>query len=239
MTGTFDVYLEIGTKRVFAGALGWPGWCRSARGEDVALQALVDYAPRYARAIGTGARGLTRSMGVDDLRVTERLKGDATTEFGAPSQAPRADGGPLGAAELRRQIGLLRACGSALDAAASAATGAALTKGPRGGGRELDAIVAHVFEADRAYLSRIGARFPEPEDGDVRGAMEGLRDAIAAALTARARGEAPAHPRRSGTYWSPRYFVRRSAWHALDHAWEIEDRAVSRQRRPQSPARPR
>jgi hypothetical protein len=25
--------------------------------------------------------------------------------------------------------------------------------------------------------------------------------------------------------WSPRYYVRRAAWYALDHAWEIEDRA--------------
>ena len=24
--------------------------------------------------------------------------------------------------------------------------------------------------------------------------------------------------------WSPRYAVRRAAWHVLDHAWEIEDR---------------
>jgi len=228
MTATLDVYLEIGTKRVFAGALDWPGWCRSARGEEAALQALVSYAPRYARVIGTAARGLKRSVGIKDLRVAERLKGDATTEFGAPSQAPKADDRPLDAAELRRQIRLWRACGAALDAAAAAATGVELTKGPRGGGRELGAIVAHVFEADRAYLSRIGARFPEPEDGDVPDAMEGLRDSIAAALTARARGEAPAHPRRSGAYWSPRYFVRRSAWHALDHAWEIEDRAGSR-----------
>jgi hypothetical protein len=29
---------------------------------------------------------------------------------------------------------------------------------------------------------------------------------------------------RSGKLWTPRYFVRRTAWHALDHAWEIEDR---------------
>jgi hypothetical protein len=226
MTPTLDAYLEVGAKRVFAGAVDWPGWCRSARTEDAALRALIDYAPRYAGALGGAARGLKRPGAVSDLRVVERLKGDATTDFGAPSQAPKSDGRALDAARVKRQIRLWRACGSALDTAAAAARDKELTKGPRGGGRELDAIVAHVFEADRAYLRFIGDRLPKPEDGDAAGAMAGLRDAIAAALTARARGEPPAHPRRVEKYWSPRYFVRRSAWHALDHAWEIEDRAT-------------
>jgi hypothetical protein len=26
--------------------------------------------------------------------------------------------------------------------------------------------------------------------------------------------------------WPPRYAARRIAWHALDHAWEIEDKSV-------------
>src|SRR5260370_8581235 len=42
------VYLEIGEKRVFASALDWPGWTRSARDEQGALEALAAYAPRYA-----------------------------------------------------------------------------------------------------------------------------------------------------------------------------------------------
>ena len=225
MATPLDVYVEAGTKRVFAGAVDWPGWCRSARGEQAALQALVDYLPRYVAAMGTSGRAMPRPRAVSDLHVSQRLKGDATTEFGAPSRAPKADGRPLDPAELKRQIKLWRACGAALDAAAAEAKGKELAKGPRGGGRELDAIVAHVFEADRAYLRLIGGRFPKPQDG-AADAMPALRDAMVDALEARARGEAPAHPRRSGKYWSPRYFVRRSAWHALDHAWEIEDRAA-------------
>ena len=31
---------------------------------------------------------------------------------------------------------------------------------------------------------------------------------------------------RGGKIWSPRFFVRYVAWHTLDHAWEIEDRAI-------------
>ena len=51
------VYLEIGPKRTFAGAVEWPGWCRIGRGEEEALEALLAYAPRYARVVE--AAGLT------------------------------------------------------------------------------------------------------------------------------------------------------------------------------------
>jgi hypothetical protein len=29
----------------------------------------------------------------------------------------------------------------------------------------------------------------------------------------------------AGKRWTPRYAAHRIAWHALDHAWEIEDRS--------------
>ncbi len=47
-----------------------------------------------------------------------------------------------------------------------------------------------------------------------------------AGLGAGARGEIPERGSRGGTLWTPRYFVRRVAWHTLDHAWELEDRIV-------------
>ena len=28
----------------------------------------------------------------------------------------------------------------------------------------------------------------------------------------------------ASTTWSRRYFLRRTAWHVLDHAWELEDK---------------
>jgi hypothetical protein len=45
------------------------------------------------------------------------------------------------------------------------------------------------------------------------------------ALAARAGGRPVADPRQTKNPWSPRFYVRRAAWHALDHAWEIEDRS--------------
>ena len=227
MAAALDVYLEVGTKRVFAGAVEWPGWCRAAKTEDAALEALVGYTARYAKALGSASRGLPRPKSVSDLDVVQRVKGDATTEFGAPGQAPKPDERPLDDKELKRQIKLWRACQDAFDAAAAAATGKALAKGPRGGGRELDAIVAHVFDADGSYLRLIGGKFTPAKGESTANAMPAQHEVIVEALTASARGEPPAFPRRVDRYWSARYFVRRSAWHALDHAWEIEDRPAA------------
>ena len=42
------VCLEMGRRLSFASALDWPGWSRSGRGEDAALEALRAYVPRYA-----------------------------------------------------------------------------------------------------------------------------------------------------------------------------------------------
>ena len=211
---TVDVYVEAGSKRVFAGAIEWPGWCRSAKTEEDALGALFAYAPRYAKALRRTKLGFEPPARSGSLRVREHVKGNATTDFGAPAIAPQADDRRLGDHEAERQLTILRACWAALDRAAAAAEGAVLRTGPRGGGRPLTKIVAHVTDAEGAYLAKLGYR---AGGGDARAA-------IAEAIVARARGEAPKRVPRSGRLWSPRYAVRRTAWHALDHAWEIEDR---------------
>mgnify|MGYP003380452358 CR=1 FL=1 len=43
LANQISVYLEIGQKRTFAGAVDWPGWCRAGRDEAAALQAPVSY----------------------------------------------------------------------------------------------------------------------------------------------------------------------------------------------------
>jgi hypothetical protein len=156
----------------------------------------------------------------------ERLRGNATTDFGAPGVAPAADDRPLKNADLERLTQVLRACWRKFDRAAKAARGKQLQKAPRGGGRELDAIVSHVLEVDAAYLSRLGARFKRSDDPEVSVDLTRLRKAFMDALLARAHGVPPPPSRRTSALWKPRYAMRRSAWHALDHAWEIEDRAA-------------
>jgi hypothetical protein len=222
MPKTLPVYLEVGAKRVFAGALDWPGWCRAGRDEGDALESLVAYGQRYVRAVRSAARGLRLPKDVSGMKVVERLKGNATTDFGAPGIAPESDATPLAGRELKRLEALLQACWVAFDASARAAVMANLRKGPRGGGRDLDAIVAHVLDADAAYLSGLGGAYHAPAGAN---AMEQMRRDFLEVLAERAGGAMPVSTRRKRPYWTPRYAVRRAAWHALDHAWEIEDRA--------------
>ena len=220
-----NIYIELGGKKAIAWSLEWPGWCRSGPDTASALQALSDYAGRYREALArAGIRGpaLARSPAV--FAVVETLPGDATTDFGAPGAVPAADHRPLTAAELRRQLRLLDACWDAFDAVAAAAH-TPLATGPRGGGRELPKIRVHVAEADHGYLGRVGGS-RRPAAATVI-EMQELRGAFVEALTARARGQVPDRGPRGGLRWPARYAVRRSAWHALDHAWEIEDRSAS------------
>ncbi|HEX9635685.1 MAG TPA: hypothetical protein VGB34_09425 [Candidatus Limnocylindria bacterium] len=225
MGDAVDVYLEIGTKRTFAGAIDWPGWCRAGRTEADALEALVTYAPRYRAVLGRTTPAFRAPDDVSRLNVVERLRGGGGTDFGVPGEAPEADGRPVDERELARFRRLLTRCWSAFDAAAAAAVGVELRKGPRGGGRDLDKIVAHVREADEAYLQGLGSKIPKRMGPDSAAESAELRATILAALSARAGGQSPAEPNRVKKLWSPRYHVRRATWHLLDHAWEIEDRA--------------
>jgi hypothetical protein len=214
-----NVYLEIGSKRVFACAVEWPGWCRSGPDEAAALQALLDYGPRYAAVVRSARLGFQAPTRVDELRVVERIQGNATTDFGAPGVVPSAD--RAGCARLEK---VLRAGWRALDEAGKRATGKALRKGPRGGGRELDAIVRHVVEADRSYLGGLG--WKAPSSGKIADRVEETRSAIIEGLRASARGEIPTKGPRGGTRWPVRYFVRRVAWHTIAHTWEIDRRLL-------------
>lgn len=213
------VFVETGKKRTFVGAVDWPGWCRSGRDENAALQALLDYGPRYAHVLHSGDIEFQVPTGAPDLVVTERHAGNTTTDFGAPAIMLDADQVPMDRTELERSHALLRACWLAFDRAVQRATGRELRKGPRGGGRDLVKIVDHVLEADRAYLARLAWKHKGKGLSQTR---QAIRDALDVAV----RGDLPERGPRGGVIWPPRYFVRRVAWHVLDHAWEIEDRIV-------------
>ena len=219
-----DAYVELGAKRVFAGALDWPGWCRRGSDEGSALEALFAYAPRYAGVLkGSGVR-FPAPARASMIEVVERLTGDATTDFGAPSIAPEADARPIDRPWLARQEKILVASWRAFDRAVEGVSGA-LEKGPRGGGRELEAIVAHVVGAEASYVRKIGARAPSFEGADAGTAREDERAIVLEALDRALTDGIPERGPRGGAMWSAPYFVRRAAWHVLDHAWEIEDRS--------------
>lgn len=215
MAGT-GVAIETGTKRVFASALDWPGWCRAARTEQLALDALAAYAERYA-VVAAAADVPFPKRAVADLAVVERLRGDATTDYGAPSAPAKFESEPMTRAEVDRMCTLVSATWTVFDRVVKAAP-AELRKGPRGGGRDRDKIVDHVLGAECGYAPKLGLKLAQPELGD-RAAISAHREALLAAFRAGADGR----PMRERG-WTSRYAARRIAWHAMDHAWEIEDR---------------
>lgn len=204
-----SIYLELGRKRVFACSLDWPGWCRVDKSEEAAIAMLMDYVPRY-RVVAERA-GLAFEPG--DPVVVERVKGGATTDFGAPESVPLADHAPVDAATAERDVALLRAAWVLFDETA-AASPEALRKGPRGGGRDRTKMVAHVVEAERSYARKLGVRYPPYTSTADRDAM---REELAAVLAKPWDGAADQS-------WPPRYATRRLAWHVLDHLWEMQDK---------------
>ncbi|HKY54109.1 MAG TPA: hypothetical protein VJM08_07390 [Anaerolineales bacterium] len=223
---SIKVYLEIGKKRTFAGAIEWPGWCRSGRDEESALQALVDYGSRYAHLLGTNDFGFQAPTNPSVFSIAERLEGNATTDFGAPSMAPSRDADRIDDDELQRFQSLLKTFWRAFDRATKSARGNELRKGPRGGGREVEGIIQHVLESDAGYLSALGWKVKLDESVESGQMRKRIRKSMLEALTAGAHGEVAARGSRGGIRWTPRYFVRRVAWHVLDHVWEIEDRII-------------
>lgn len=225
-TNNFDVYLEIGKKRTVASVIDWPGWCRSARDEESVLQALFDYAPRYAKVLKAAKVSFTPPDEIAAFNVVERLEGNASTDFGICDLPTSSDKQPIDDAELKHLHKILHACWKALDKAAAAAEGKELRKGPRGGGRELEGVVEHVMGGEQGYLSRLGRKHVKQEGHDLAEELAQTHQEALDALDAAARGDVPESGPRGGKIWLPRYFVRRVAWHVLDHVWEIEDRVM-------------
>ena len=209
------IYLERGATKIVACSLEWPGWCGFGKTEAEAVQALINSAPRY-QVIAQRA-GL--NFEPDDPVVVEVVAGDATTDWGAPSIVIAADSKPVEALEAERGVALLRASWTVMDEVI-AASPAELRKGPRGGGRDRDKIVSHVVEVERAYARKIGVRH-KPFPFNNYTALSALREEITEVLSKPSDGSALVP---GG--WPTAYAIRRTAWHIIDHIWEIEDRQV-------------
>lgn len=212
MPDLLRVIVETAPRRVFVSVADWPGLARGARHEAGAIELLLATVPRYAPI----AEAAGEKFPVDpiQLEVIERIDGDAGTEFGVPSVPAEVDRSPVTAADGVRLAALVEAAWAAFDRVAGAAP-AELRKGPRGGGRDTAKIVEHVHGADDAYASVLGIP-PAERRPPARG-----RSAVLARLREPSDGSPIA-----GRKWPPRYAARRIAWHALDHAWEIEDRTA-------------
>lgn len=208
------VSIETGSKKAFATAVDWPGWSRSGKTEELALEALTTSAPRYAIV----AREAGETFHADDYDIVEHVDGGGGTEFGVPSSITELDRRPVTAEEAKRLARMVEAAWTVLDRVAASAP-AELRKGPRGGGRNRDKMYGHIVESDSYYAREIGLKVKQPDPTD-RPAIEALRAAMLEVLRQPSDGS-PLADRK----WPPRYVARRIAWHALDHAWEMEDRS--------------
>jgi hypothetical protein len=208
--------VEAGAKKAFATAVDWPGWSRSGKTNEAAVEALVAYAARYAPI--ARAAGETFDPDEIDVEIVERLSGGGGTDFGVPDQVKEQDRRRTTATDGKRLAALVEAAWRAFDATSKKAP-EELRKGPRGGGRDTSKIVDHVLGAEQAYANVMGIKRKEFPTSD-RAQLDELRAEMLKILRAPSDGSPLA-----GKRWTVRYAAHRIAWHALDHAWEIEDRS--------------
>jgi hypothetical protein len=209
-------------KKSVAFSLDWPGWERGAKTPEKALESLESYRVRY-RPIAELA-GMTSDFdAAGDLDIVEDKVGTGSTDFWGISFAPASsETGPMGDAALERAITLLRACWTFFDDVAGSVS-AEMRKGPRGGGRDRDRIISHVVRVESQDFARqVGIQIAEGEALE-GGELQQYRADYVDALRAYDRGEYD-RPMRS---WTLPYLIRHSAYHNLDHAWEMQDKDLS------------
>ena len=220
MSDELRVTLELGPKgrKVVAVAPDWPGLARGASTEAAALDRLRSYLPRY-RDVARLA-GMDATFNATTIDVVERYPGTGSTDFWGISFAfSDFDRQTISTDDLERDLVLLRACWRCFDDVRSRVS-PELRKGPRGGGRDRDHIVRHTFVSERDMAKKLDLQVPE-------GAMlteEGLaahRDTYCDAIRAYHLDG------RQARTWPLRYLIRHTAYHTLDHAWEMVDKDLT------------
>ena len=125
-------------------------------------------------------------------------------------------------AQLERGLELLRGCWAFFDGVA-ARVSAEMRKGPRGGGRDRDRIIRHTIRTESEdFAKQVGLRIPERAAFTPDG-LRNYREAYVAAMHAYNAGEVERRMRS----WTLPFLIRHSAFHTLDHAWEMEDKDLS------------
>jgi hypothetical protein len=219
--GTMRVALEQGKKgkRVVAVASAWPGLSRGDKTEEAALERLQTYRPRYAPVARHA--GLESEFAIDaPIEVVERYVGTGSTDFWGISFAfSENDRQEMSEAELERELSLLQGCWAFFDEVRGRVS-AELRKGPRGGGWNRDQLVWHTVANEMDWGRGLGLpKRPEamPGEDDLRAHRAAYVSAIR---------EYHAQGKMSGK-WPLRFLIRHSAFHTMDHAWQMEDKDLT------------
>ena len=215
------VTLEIGpkSKKVAAVAPDWPGLERGAKTGEAAIERLQSYLPRYAQVAKLAGMD-AEFAAITTVDIVEHYPGTGSTDFWGISFAfSSIDRQDISSGELERELTLMQACWAFFDAIRSRVS-AQMQKGPRGGGRDRDQIVRHTLRVEHEWAEKVGVLTQE-------GAMlidEGLqahRDAYRTAIRAfHSEGKMARN-------WPLRYLIRHTAYHTLDHAWEMQDKDLT------------
>jgi hypothetical protein len=205
---------------VVAVAPDWPGLERGAKTEEDAVERLRSYLPRYvkvAKLAGMDAE-FTASTTVD---VVERYPGTGSTDFWGISFAfSSLDRHDMSSDELERELTLMQACWAFFDDVRGRVS-AEMQRGPRGGGRDRNQIVRHTLGTEQDWAQKVGVHTPQ---GEVVTDDEGLKAYREAYCTAIRAYHAESKMART---WPLRYLIRHTAYHTMDHAWEMEDKDLS------------
>ncbi len=221
MTHQLRVTLEIGPKgkKVAAVAPDWPGLERGAKTGEAAIARLQSYLPRYAQVAKlAGMEGEFAAISTVD--IVEQYPGTGSTDFWGISFAfSSIDRQDLSRAELERELILMQACWAFFDDV-RVRVSAEMQKGPRGGGRDRDRIVWHTLGAEQDMAAKLGLHTPDGANLTDEG-LRAYRDAYCNAIRAfHAEGK-------MARTWPLRYLIRHTAYHTLDHAWEMEDKDLT------------
>ncbi len=222
MTSTLRVQVEEPTrgKKWVAVAIDWPGLERSGRDEGQAIEKLRSYLPRYLPVAKRARLGKELSAQTK-VKIVERYRGVGSTDFWGISFAPSSlDRLPMDPPVFERNLKLLCAAWAEFDAVAARVSDE-LRLGPRGGGRDRQRIVRHVVGTEGLDFSK---RVKVPSELDELLTPVGLaahRDRFVKAMRDWYSEDKPLGN------WTIPYLLRHSAYHVLDHTWEMEDRDLS------------
>ena len=221
MTNHIRVTLEIGPKgkKVVAVAPDWPGLERGAKTGEAAIEKLRSYIPRYSQ-VAKRAEMNAELDGIKNIDVVEEYPGTGSTDFWGISFAfSSIDHQAMSSEELGRELSLMRACWTFFDDVRSHVS-AEMQKGPRGGGRDRDQIVRHIFANEQDWAKGLGVHTPDGAMLTVEG-LKAHRDAYCQAIR-----DYHSQGKLAGK-WPLRYLIRHTAFHTLDHAWEMEDKDLT------------